>query len=509
MDVRTACGARIRAVAWRCLLVLGCLVTLPAVAQTVPGVSGLQAGDVPDARKHDRVVAILPLRSFDVQSTDLFAPDAPRETATLAGVEQRLADALHRYPSVRVISPADVRTTLTQDTGLAPHQRRLLDRYRAGLEQYLNLATDEAAEALQSAIEAGRTGLQDVIDPKPLADAQVMLGVALLDMKQPVKAHIALREVFVQQPERRFRPNFFSAAVNAEIQKAFVDWRETGDPTRPFGDARRLHVIADKLGADALVYGVVRPTPTGPEAVLFLYDDRRRVVDSEVRAPLTPPAGDVQPLADSGDRVDAFLSRWLSCAPIAESPPDPSTVRHDDGLHLDMSSSYALYLKQPTRQNFHSVGFSVGVNQEFRPGIEWFGRAHLYTSISDPYRDLLHAFNSVRLVGGLGFAWQGGPLRLFIRPGLDAHLLGDFVATTDADCKFFGTSHPLCDKSTVSDLQQRILVGVNVSAGAWLHMGRNFYLAVQSSAAIYFLPLGGTERLNYPIGGDLGLGYAF
>ncbi len=475
------------------------LAALPAWAQAGVDPAALRAGDVPDARKTPRVVAILPVRSHDLTVGELFTPDAPRQNDLAPALEAQLLGLLRASPLVRTLSPDEVRQTLAQDPALQPLQQLGQQRYRQGLEQYLNLATDSATQTLQIAVEMARSGFQDVIDPKPLADALVMLGVCLLDRGEPGKAHIALRDAFAAQPERRFRSNFFAPAVNAELAKAFVDWRETSDATRPYGDHRRLHTLAERLGADGLVYATVRPSADGPELWLVIFDTRRRVVDSELRVPLH----------DSAAKVDAFLSRWLTCVPVAETEPDPTTIRHDDGIRLDMSGGYALYLKQPTRQNFQSVGFSVGMAREFRNGIEWFGRLHMYTSLSDPYQDVLHAFNSVRAIGGLGFTYRFGPLRLYARPGLDAHFLGDFVATTDPDCKFFGTTHPLCDKSSVVDLQQRLLFGLNLAVGATVHIGRNFFVQVQGSSSLYFLPFGSTDKLNYPTGGDVGLGYAF
>ncbi len=478
------------------LVLLG---ALPVLAQPIADPAALRAADVPDARKSPRVVAILPVRSHDVAVTDLFSPDAPRQSDWTPAIEAQLLALLQSTPMVRALSPDQVRLALGQDPTLQPLQQLAQQRYRQGLEQYLNLSTDSATQTLVSAVEMGRAGFLDVMDPKPLADAQVMLGVCLLDRGEPAKAHIALRDAFAAQPDKRFRGNFFAPAVNVELAKAFVDWRETSDLTRPYGDHRRLHTLADRLGADGLVYATVRATPEGPEVWLAIFDARRRVVDSELRVPLR----------DSAAKVDAFLARWLACVPVAETEPDPTSIRRDDGVRLDMSGGYALYLKQPTRQNFHSMGFSIGVAHEFRNGIEWFGRANMYTSLSDPYRDVLHAFNSVRIIGGLGFTWRHGPLRLYARPGLDAHLLGDFVATTDPNCKFFGTDHPLCDKTSVADLQQRLLFGLNLAVGASVHIGRNFFVQMQGSSSLYFLPFGGTEKLNYPTGGDLGLGYSF
>lgn len=482
------------------LLLLLQLLLLPSVfAQPASAPTRLHPGDVPDARKRDRVIALLPVRSYDVGVSELFAPEAPRRTDWQSQVESGLLAVLQTAPLTRVVSPEQVRQILLHDVTLQTHRQTAAQRYRRGLEQYLNLEKESAAQTLQTAVEMARAGFQDVVDPKPLADAQVMLGVSLLDREEPAKAHIALRDAFAVQPDRRFRVNFFAPGVNQELTRAFVDWQETSVSVLPYGDNRRMAALTDKLGADALLVTTVRMTPQGPELWLTLFDARRRAVDSELRVSFQ----------GSVDKVDAFLSRWLSCAPIAESAPDPSTIRRDDGVRVDTSGGYALYLRHPTRQIFHSIGFSAAIAHEFRSGIEWFGRVSMYTSIADSYGDLLHTFNSLRLVGGLGFTLRSGPWRFFLRPGMDVHLFGDFVATTDPQCKLFGLSHPRCDPGTVSDLQQRILVGTNLSLGGAVHIGRNFYVSVQGSGSIYFLPLGGTEKLNYPVGGDIGLGYAF
>jgi hypothetical protein len=212
------------------------------------------------------------------------------------------------------------------------------------------------------------------------------------------------------------------------------------------------------------------------------------------------------PLQGAEPRLQAFLSRWLACVPVAETRPSRP---HSPDMRLDTSGSYALYLRQPTRRDFHSLGFTVGLSNELRYNLDWFVRVSMYTSLSDPYRDLLHSFNSLRLLAGMGFAWNRGPLRFFVRPALDLHLLGSFVATTDADCKMFGLEHKLCDRSSVANLDQNVLAGGNLGAGMHVAIGRNFFAAVQGTISAYFLPLTGTDKLNFPLSADVGLGYRF
>ena len=464
------------------------------VDPTAPAPVPLQAGDVADAQKRARTISILPLKTDLVAVGELFAPDMPLGGQDRPDTEALLTRALEDQPFVAVKPPSRVRTELADDATAQSLARAAQQRYRLGLDLYLGLATARAATNLQEASDLYRGIYQDVFDAKPFADAAFMLGVSLVDMGRAAEGHIVLKDAFQAQPDRRFRPNFFPPQVNAALANALLDQRSTGDPLHPYGDNRRMLALANRLGSAYLVLATLRPGRDEPELSVAIFGAQRRVVEAELRVPLR----------DAAARVPAFFSRWLSCVPIAQTRESPSAGRE---TRLDTSGSYALYLRQPTRRDFHSLGFGAGTSVDLRPGLEWFARLNMYTSLSDPYQDLLHAFNSVRLMSGVGFWWRQGPVRFFARPAIDLHLLGDFVATTDANCKLFGTDHKLCNTASLSDLQQRVLVGVNLALGTHVHIGRNFYVAIQASASTYFLPLTGTDRLNFPISGEVGLGY--
>ena len=486
---------------WLALCGLCALLGVPqrALAQTLPErdtplAAPLTAGDVPDAQKRSRTVALLPLKNDLVAFADLFAPDAPPGGPQLPDVEAALQRALESQPYVAVKPVARVRAELADDPAAQPLARAAQQRYRLGLDLYLGLATARAATNLQEATELYRGIYQDIVDAKPLADAAFMLGVSLVDMGRAAEGHIVLKDAFQVQPDRRFRPNFFPPQVNTALANALVDHRSTGDPQHPYGDNRRMLALANRLGSSALVLASLRQGREEPELFVAIFGTQRRVIEAELRVPVREAEG----------RLDAFFSRWLSCTPVTETRESAPAGRE---VRLDTSGSYALYLRQPTRRDFHSLGFGAGTSVDLGPGLEWFARLNMYTSLSDPYQDLLHAFNSVRLMSGVGFWLRRGPVRMFARPAIDLHLLGDFVATTDANCKLFGTDHKLCDQSSIADLQQRVLVGVNLAIGTHIHIGRNFFVAIQGSASTYFLPLTGTDRLNFPVSGEVGLGY--
>ncbi len=453
-----------------------------------------EAAEPADARR-DRAVAILPFKSQMASPSDLFAADkALAGGADAEAVEAELARLLASAPMVRPLPVAEVRRLLGDDPAATAQAQAAQQLYRLGLELYLSLAAARSVEKLQQSTHLYRDALQDVIDPKPYADAQFMLGVALVDSGRAAEGHIALKDGFALQPDRRFRPNFFPPAVASALASALTDHLTTADSLRPYGDHQRLFQISRRLGVRWLIHGSLRRGAQETELTVAVYSAQRRLLEAELRVPLSQAL----------DKLEPFLSRWLACAPVE---PERPILAAADRWRLDTSAVYAPFLRQPTRRAFQSLGFSTGVAHEFRPHLEWFSRVALHTSLSDPYRDLLRSFNSARALAGVGATVRSGPLRLFAQLGLDAHLLGSFAASVDPDCKLFGTTHRLCDPKSVLDLDQQVLFGINVAAGGQLHLGGDFLLSLRLSLSNYFLPLDGTDRLNLPLAAEFGLGY--
>ena len=443
---------------------------------------------------------MLPLRAAVGRSGDLVAPERPVPyTAQIGELEARILALLQAQPDLELVAPEAIRLRLLADHSARTAAGIAAERYRLGLEYYHGLAPVRAAESLRAASRIYRETLQDLVAIKPYADTLFMLGVSIFDGGDAVGAHVVLKDAFAQAPTRRFRPRFFSPQVEAALSAALVDYLSSANFSRPFGDVARLSAIAARLDADALLSVVlVDAGDAPPELWLTAFRARSGQVEAELRLPLAA--------LDSG--LEPFVSRWLSCLPprapaAALRPPAALSLR------IDTSASYALYMKQPTRRAFHSLGFVTGASGALRPGFEWHARITMDTSLSDPYRDLLRAFNSVRIVAGVGFALDRGVWHLALHPGVDMRLLGSFVATTDPDCKLFGPAHRLCDRSTIADLDSDVLVGPHVSASASLELGRRFHLRLATSISAYILPFDSSDALNTPWSAEFGLGYRF
>ena len=487
----TAARAGVRAIAFA---LLACPITAQA-QQPALRTALLSPGDVPDATKQPRSVAVLPVKAYLVQPGDLFAPEAApaRDLAGLA-IQDAVLAALRSATYVEVVPPDGARQSLMAAPESAGRVQAAQAAYRMGLELYLGLSSARAVDKLRAASREFADSFADVFDPKSSADAQFMLGVALVDSGRPAEGHVAIKAGFAQQPDRRFRRDFFPPAAANALQAALTDLLSTVDPLCPYGDNQRMAALARKLGVGWLVLTSLRKGERGPVVSIAVYSAHKRLVEAEAHLPLD----------QLESRLEPFLSRWLACVPIdttAVAPVSPLRV------WTDMAVSWAPFLRQPTRRDFQSLGFAGGADVVLRQNLQWFGRVGLYTSVPDAYRDLLRSFNSVRVVTGLGGAGRSGPLRYFANLGVDAHLLGSFVTSVDPDCKLFGTEHRLCDRGSLLNLESQVLVGAHAAVGGQLHLGRDFVLAVRVSLSNYFLPLDGTDRLNRPLGVELGFGY--
>ncbi|MCO4760894.1 MAG: hypothetical protein KC502_05280 [Myxococcales bacterium] len=430
----------------------------------------------------------------------MLAPTAPRDAAVdLVRLEQRVIDVLRSRDFVTVMTPSAVQRRLASDAGMAATARAAQARYRLGLEYYLGLSSAQAIRSLEESVRLYREVYRDVSSPKAYADAQFMLGVSLVDAGNAPQGHVALKAAFAISPQRRFRQGFFPPRVERALHAAMTDYLSTGRHSRPYGSAARLGNIAKKLSVDAVITVAVRNDKQGnAEVLLSAYHARRNRFEADVALPISATMS----------QLEGTLTRWLDCVPI-QSRVGAKSKSRSKPVFMDTSAAYAQFLVQPTRKVFHSVGFAAGVSQLVRPGLEWFARVNMFTSLSDPNRDLLHAFNSVRLLAGVSFVLKRGAFRFWLRPGFDLHAFGKFFASIDPDCKLFGESHHLCDAGTVRTLQQDLLMGFHLAAGTHVALGRRFFVSTHVSGSAYIFPLSNTDDLNFPIGVQAGLGYRF
>ena len=411
--------------------VLSACVLSFAALTSVPGVASARAATSSQVRR----VAVLPLRDYNVAVTELFQTarqPAPRS----ANHAEQIVRALASHPGLQVLSPEAVQSLLTRDQGLDAVIRTAQARYRLGLEYFMGLSPARAVQSLRESARLYRQAFRDLSASKSLADALFMLGVSLLDAGETAAAHVAMKRGFQVQPGRRFRPGLFPKAAEQALQQALIDHLSTGPVRRPFGDKERLHRLAQRLNVTA----VVTVSRGGAEDRLHVSAYRPDVDRFDLELSV--------PLPQSASRVEAALSRWVACLPppkraTAGPPPTPS-------FRLDTAGNYTFYLRQPTRRPFHSLGFGAGVARSVGPGLEWFVRVHMLTSLSDPYRSV---YTYPLRAAGVGFIKRRG-----YRPGASCSTSTPSAASSppQTPSKLFGEQHPLCSSATIRDLEQNV-----------------------------------------------------
>jgi hypothetical protein len=488
-------------------LVFATFVGAPISADAQVRATSLQRPFSVDLKKRPRRVALLPLKLPATHDSALFAKPGP-PPQLIEDIDKHLRAALKSHDFVDFVDPARARQQLTKDAASESARRLAQERYRLGVEYYLSMAFERAADSMERAATIYGDMFQDVLDAKPLADAYLIRGVSLVQSGNLPAAHVALKKMFAVQPNRTFsRRGFYGPAVDLAILRALKDESVTGKHETPYGDASRLTALARQLKLAAIISASVVQRGGEPMLLVSFFRADHRVFAGHLRLAV----GDIsQPGSGVGPSLDAFISRMLACLPVS-ALDNKSPARKRKGVWMDTSAVGGAFLRKPTRLQFYSLGFAAGVEQRLRPGFGFFGRINVLTSLPDPFRDLVQSFNSLRAIAGVSFGVKLARLRFFLRPGFELHILGSAVATRDPGCKFFGKEHWTCNATpaVTKSLEQDVLLGVNAALGTQVSIGRGFFINLQGSGAFYFLPLDGTQDLNLPFFGELGLGYEF
>lgn len=449
-----------------------------------------------------RQVVVLPVRDFRVDPDALFwtgekAPPADRIGAEL--VETALV-VLTREPELAVHRPPEV-----LPRGQGDGDRGIVARgfLHLGIELYRNIRLRDAIDALEKGIEAARSEYLDVLDPKLVSDLYLYLGLSYLEEGSTALAHVAFKNLFFVRPGRVFLKGYFPVQAEQAILAAAVDFQKTFPKDWPLGSAARTTRFALSAGARQLVYVYLVPWDGGSRVTVRVFGPSGR---GDALAEEFGEGFPLKTLDNARERVSRTLSAWLACTDLP-SRLEPEQPRPD--FYMDTSGAYSLFLKYPTRNVFHNVGFGVGLSYQILENLDFFTRLNLFTSFPDKFNDLVEGYTAFRAILGVGYTLRGDWGRMFVHTGFDFQYLSDFASSTNPNCKFFGVDSGFCADSEVKHLPYRFLGGINVTLGANVTISGPIYLLIQAGVTAYFFPAGLQAPLNYPLTAEIGLGYAF
>lgn len=444
-------------------------------------------------------VLVLPVRDYRIEPASLFSEAKPRTDASAAEAIFRI---LESEPEVEALTPKAIRPN--GSAGVAEGFLNL------GIDLYRNLRVEEAIRALQKAVEAGRAEFLDILNPHKMFAIFLYLGLCYLEQNSPALAHVAFRNMFLVAPQEAFsRPEFrhgyFPKEVEEAIRAAAEDLVRSPPPELFLGTQERAADLLRVASAKALVEVTLTGGGQTPE-VLFV-----RVHEASLDGTIRTILARSHELNAEGfaEYISRDISVWLACTDLPSRSPAPKRFPF---FFMDTTGAYLIFLGHgPVRNVFHNAGFGFGVSYQIQKELDVFGRVNLLTSFPDKYSDLIATFTSVRIHTGIGYTMQGKWGRFFVHTGLDVQYLTNFASSTDPFCKVpaWRDDESLCQPSHIEHLPYRVLGGAAVTIGVDVMLFGPIFFTAKAGASSYFFPATPTASLNFPIVGELGLGYAF
>ena len=467
-------------------------------------VIAVQASAKEPAGPRNRRIAVLPVRNFAI-SADQVWQKGVKAPVPQEALQSFLLKRLAIEPFLDVVTPDQVTERVAAIGKNHTDRRELgLSYLKLGMSQYKALQVKNAIRHLEDAEKALFAVYEDIVDPATMATLSLTLAQCYLEEKNP-DIHLRLKEMFWREPGRRFSRGFFSGSFEQAISGALHDFVATHRKKNPLITTARLERFMRDIDVAAIFFAYLENTTdgSGTQIRILVHDRHSRNVSHRSNFISTEQHADL-------DQIDRFVSRWITCLPPQIAGPEPPKESVSE-VFLDTSFSYNLFGtllgdKRLTSDAFHNLGMGLTVEWQFLSGLGTFAQLNMLISTTDPERDLTDSFPSLRVIGGLSYAYRGKWWRIFTRFGLEAQfLLSEFTITTHPWCKW--NVQEKCNFTEQNTYQDEYMVGFHTALGAQFFMTPQIYVTTRAGFAAYILPSDRVE-LDLPLSFEVGLGYS-
>ena len=426
-------------------------------------------------------------------------------------LEQYLLTRLQVEPQLRLVTRTDFIERLKK---LHAGKIREAKRLRLEGERYYEIGDlRRAVRSLEKSLKTYRESYYDVIEPEDMADLLLILAHARsertgpdteLNTEERSQASRELAEMFFLDPSQKLTKGFYPPAFEDLLEDALSDFRTSSlRRENRIGVKGRLRQFQDDIGAETVLLPYLEREGQDIHVRISIFD--REVATARFESTL-----DSKEMANSKERLDRFISAWLTCLPTGEPVPSATPLLPRNRFFIDTGFAYSIYGQFTTRRPFHNLGMGISAEYQFLRGLGVFAQVNLFTSTLDADRDLLDSFTSVRTSLGLSYAFRGHWWRVYVRFGFDVHFLGSYVTTTDPWCKFTGKGDTRCADSNFTDLGTgEVTMGIHGAFGVQFFVSKHIYLAIRTSTSAYIVPLSENTVVNFPFNGEFALGYSF
>jgi tetratricopeptide (TPR) repeat protein len=391
----------------------------------------------------------------------------------------------------------------------------------SSLRFFLNV--QKAETNLQSGVKAlGRFDLKDaerslleavrlyeevqapLLLPAELARVYEYLGLVYVEQGQREEEAIRAFVQMLRLDGRRVLVHpYYHEATEALYREARARLLEGRGGGADDADRAELAQVSQLLGAHIVLWGFVEQR--GEALILHLQLHRREGDATSFPAPESIPLTR-QPDVDR-ERADRLASRFAACVePLPVAPPPPPD-RERGRFYLDSTFAYLLYL-EPFETLFHNFGFTLTGSYMVLENFSLLARLSLLDGGNDGAESLIKSPLSARMFLGAGFALR--PVR-WLRLMANFAVEGNFVSELQTTDEFFCKVDRAANGCSPSDIQVEPptwYLGVNTQLGLGIQLYRDLFLVASGGFSFYAWPLEG-GAVNYPLSGDLGLGYRF
>jgi len=443
-------------------------------------------------------VVLIDARDFRVNPDALFVDgEAPSE-------DRSHLDAAADSARVTLAGEAEIEVVGVAGTGLAdedPDSTEYVVRgmLHLGIERYRDIRLVEAISVLEGAISLARESYVDVLMPALVSDLYLFLGLCRLETGDPDMAHIALKNMFLYSPGRRFRSGWFPQTQEKALRAAALDFAQSPPRENPLDTMDRVAGFLRRHRVDALIYLYLWPGSDGSPLI------ETRVFERSLKDAETIEITRDSRLWTGPEAASLAISSWLACADI---PSRTDTTRRLPRLFLNTGFSYSMFAADnTTRTGFHNLGVAVGFAYQIQPGLDTFMKLNVFRTLEDSYGDLLDDFWSLRTSIGVGYSAVFSWGRVFTHFGLEMNYLSGFRSSTDPRCKLWPDDPDLCGSSDVS--APSFLFGATGAVGVNVFVSRSVFVMVEVGLSGYFVAGEALSDLNFPFETGFGVGYAF
>lgn len=459
-----------------------------------------------------RIVVMPTLRMSDDSTT---VPTTEMAESVAAELESWIA----RYPRAELVPWNELLASQTSAEALTLEQLRLGRRlYRAG---DLDSAEEELAEAMQTA----SVSLLPWQEQRAMIESYESLFLLQLERASTAAEGAAFRqrENLARNAMRnllRLDPAFFvdPARFPERIVELFQLERETASdellvarPYRPDALAR----IVDRARADVIVETVVvRRGSRVTGRVLISYGDPLAVEVDEAIVWQSPDNA-----LDLGKEMAEFAIDSLEVAVVCLPPtPIPSldeTERRPLEVWLGAGYMAGVYISSPTRARFLNHGAAFRTLVQFHEYVGIQASLHVLSSAEDRFGDLLDRVSTVQAGLGPSFSYTTGRFRTFFEPAFSYTQVGRVRASEEFWCKVsngretvFDGSGRDCSENDITETAPQAYLGIQLDGGVGVRLAGPLWLMARLHSVLFLAPVEG-RSVDFPLGGELGLGLQF